>query len=240
MLKIYILHVEELKRKARQEWILAGLNLQRREKVCKCLLEKARLLSLGAGALLWYGVSCYLEEQSHGAGFVQDSDCAPFMVSWEMLERQLQKPYVESHMLETKEGPHGKPYLQHLPVFFNLSHSGDLAVCAVSDREVGVDVQKIESGNHENLWKRYFTKAEQEMLLSCAGEEEKERLFYHFWVQKEAYGKLTGAGLASSLKESPGLWPKQLGISMTEFPVLPGYCGAVCRYLIYNDTYRSV
>ena len=38
-------------------------------------------------------------------------------------------------------GEHGKPYLNGF--CFNLSHSGTLAVLAVADGEVGVDVEKI-------------------------------------------------------------------------------------------------
>lgn len=39
----------------------------------------------------------------------------------------------------------GKPRLLKYPNFFyNISHSGDYAICAVSDSEVGVDIQKID------------------------------------------------------------------------------------------------
>ena len=38
----------------------------------------------------------------------------------------------------------GKPYFSHLPRRqFNLSHSGTLALCALSDRPVGVDIQVV-------------------------------------------------------------------------------------------------
>ena len=39
---------------------------------------------------------------------------------------------------------HGKPYFEDGRICFNLSHSGTLAVCAVSDREVGACSHKSE------------------------------------------------------------------------------------------------
>ena len=39
---------------------------------------------------------------------------------------------------------HGKPYLSdYSDVHFNISHSGEYVVCSVSDKPVGVDIQKI-------------------------------------------------------------------------------------------------
>ena len=42
---------------------------------------------------------------------------------------------------------HGKPYAAGLDVHFSISHSGNYAVCAVSDKEIGVDVEKIREIN---------------------------------------------------------------------------------------------
>ena len=38
---------------------------------------------------------------------------------------------------------HGKPYAVDLDVEFNISHSGDMVVCAVDDKPVGIDIEKI-------------------------------------------------------------------------------------------------
>ena len=44
--------------------------------------------------------------------------------------------------LTLQTGENGKPELLSYPdIHFNLSHSGTIAVCAVSDRPVGVDVE---------------------------------------------------------------------------------------------------
>ena len=40
-------------------------------------------------------------------------------------------------------GEKGKPFIVGVEnVFFNISHSGDYVVCSVSDREIGIDIEK--------------------------------------------------------------------------------------------------
>ena len=50
------------------------------------------------------------------------------------LKQQLPTPY--------KLQKNGKPYIPTLP-FFNISHSFPYVVCAVSNKEVGVDIEKV-------------------------------------------------------------------------------------------------
>ena len=41
-----------------------------------------------------------------------------------------------------KRNEHGKPYLEDRQgIYVNWSHSGDYVICAVADREVGIDLQ---------------------------------------------------------------------------------------------------
>jgi 4'-phosphopantetheinyl transferase len=90
-----------------------------------------------------------------------------------------------------------KPRLEPAsPLRFNLSHSGDIAVVAVAtEREVGVDVEKVEEDRDvEKLAKRMFLTAEQ----AAVAEAEDPQLAYHLhWVAKEAFAKATGKGLQS-------------------------------------------
>ena len=37
----------------------------------------------------------------------------------------------------------GKPYAKGMAVHFNVSHSGDLVLCAVSDSSIGADIERI-------------------------------------------------------------------------------------------------
>lgn len=61
--------------------------------------------------------------------------------------------------LEVSRTPAGKPYINGICLYFNLSHSGDIVALAIStDRDVGVDVQlKIDPTRAERLSSRFFT-----------------------------------------------------------------------------------
>lgn len=89
-----------------------------------------------------------------------------------------------------------KPYLPEIG--FNLSHSGDYAVCAVSDCEVGCDIEKVRQG-YPRLIQKYFSKEEQQKFLLFTTQEEKDRYFTRLWTLREAYAKKTGEGLVKSL-----------------------------------------
>jgi len=96
---------------------------------------------------------------------------------------------------------HGKPALIHdHPVYFNLSHSHDLAVLAISNHaEIGVDVEHLKSKPQwKKIAKRFFTKTEVSFLLDKP-KEEQERFFFQVWTRKEAYIKAIGTGLSTSL-----------------------------------------
>ena len=85
-----------------------------------------------------------------------------------------------------------KPYLPMYPNFrFNISHSGDYAVCAVSDVPVGVDIQLMRSIN-PNIAKKYFTENELGYMHAACNAEE---AFYEIWVRKESLVKAVGKGL---------------------------------------------
>lgn len=98
-------------------------------------------------------------------------------------------------------GENGKPYFRELPFYFSLSHSGDYVFCALSTEEIGADIQQHgkQSGreNRRHLADRFFSE-EEKRALEASGES--EELFYRLWTRKEAYGKLTGEGVAGILR----------------------------------------
>ena len=87
----------------------------------------------------------------------------------------------------------GKPVLDFC--FFSISHSGDFAVCAVSDFPVGVDIEQIGSFNRRERY-MLFTPRESEYVNECNC----DRRFYTIWTRKEAYIKAKGGILADAAK----------------------------------------
>lgn len=89
----------------------------------------------------------------------------------------------------------GKPVLAACPdIHFNLSHSGTLAVCAVSDQPVGADVEVLQSGD-SHVAAFCFQPAELEWMNRF---EDPAYPFTRLWTRKESYLKLLGTGLSRS------------------------------------------
>jgi 4'-phosphopantetheinyl transferase len=101
-------------------------------------------------------------------------------------------------------GPHGKPALDGPAagggVDFNVSHSGDLALCAVArTRAVGVDVEAVRPDfATDQVARRFFAPAEV-AALAALPPHQRVGAFFACWTRKEAYIKARGTGLALGL-----------------------------------------
>ncbi len=155
----------------------------------------------------------------------------------------------------------GKPYFTDLPFYFNLSHSGGYVLCVLSTEEIGADIQRQEGKDVKKLAGKFYS-PDEAAAIERAGEAggAGEKLFYRLWARKEAYGKLTGRGVAAVLKEDllpsrDAVLPERAGTSSRAEPfcdgraILPGmtdlpdgshliweecdmedYSIAICRY----------
>lgn len=86
---------------------------------------------------------------------------------------------------------------------FNLSHSGELALCSIEDSgnfgvKVGCDLEKIKQF-HENLVRRYFFSSEAAYIFGQKTDEERTEAFYRYWVLKESFMKATRCGMKLGL-----------------------------------------
>ena len=120
-------------------------------------------------------------------------------------------------------GEHGKPKADG--ICFNLSHSGDLVICAVSQVPVGCDIERRrETPTH--LAERFFSDGEKAYLASFVGEEYNHQ-FFRLWTMKESYAKMTGEGLARSLDTFDVLQKKGESCHFSEYEI-EGYQISVC------------
>lgn len=87
----------------------------------------------------------------------------------------------------------GKPYAENAKIQFSISHSGDIAVCALSDKPVGIDIEQIREVN-VNVARRLFTPDEQIYVFE-KWTQVRER-FFEVWTRKEAYVKMLGKGIS--------------------------------------------
>ncbi len=109
-------------------------------------------------------------------------------------------------VLEFTYGPRGKPALggpwTHAGWHFNLAHSGDLALLAVTrSGPVGIDLERIRRVTDANrLVSRFFSPREDAAFQALA-EDQKPAAFLRLWTRKEAWLKAIGEGIAESLDQ---------------------------------------
>ncbi|MFA7077400.1 MAG: 4'-phosphopantetheinyl transferase superfamily protein [Syntrophomonas sp.] len=91
------------------------------------------------------------------------------------------------------EDENGKLYLPDYPhIYFNLSHSEEYAVCAISDVALGVDIEYC-SDIDLNTVNSYFLGLEYAYIMEKP-ELERINAFYELWTLKESYMKAAGFG----------------------------------------------
>ena len=162
---------------------------------------------LGAGLLLRLAAT----EFNYNRCLLQDKqDCSEralwnsrMLTPRDIMERLRRLPAECQIELRYRYGKDGKPYWDGIPLFFSLSHSGDLVALAVSEQEIGLDVQEMTGADWKKLAKRFFADEEQEELwrLCEPSEESGQREFFRLWSRKESYGKLTGEGVLPYLQK---------------------------------------
>jgi 4'-phosphopantetheinyl transferase len=160
-----------------------------------------------------------------------------------ILGRYLNLPPAELHFGQTE---FGKPFLTNNEtsgLLFNMSHSGDFALIAVTrEREVGVDVEFMRDGfATDEVAENFFSVAE---IYTLTGLEPhlRTRAFFNCWTRKEAYVKARGEGLSMPLDQfdvslAPGVPAMMLDNRLDkleasrwtfhDLAVAPGYAGAL-------------
>ena len=124
--------------------------------------------------------------------------------------------------------PDGKPYAKNLAVHFSISHSGDFAVCAVSETETGIDIEKKRSV-HPRVCEKFCTEAETDYVHTC------ENGLFEIWTLKEAYFKCIGTGLGSDIKnisfsvENNKISCSEKGFEFSFVEIDKNYICSVCK-----------
>lgn len=159
---------------------------QRRDKILRCKNKKDKLRSLFAGLLLRFA----LEQEG-----------------------------IEYNTAEFSYGEHGKPMLSYyeyrkvanpinlykniIPYFFSLTHSLNYVACAISDENIGIDLE-------ESNRKLFLPKSEKQLFsmakrictpteytyFSTLSREEQIRVYLEIWTRKESFAKADGRGLS--------------------------------------------
>lgn len=129
---------------------------------------------------------------------------------------------------------YGKPYFESNKIYFNLSHSGNFVVAAVSTHNVGIDIQRVKEDKHR-VAEKNFLPSECNFINAAKDDVEKMERFCQIWTAKEAYLKYIGMGLRKPLNsfvvtiEGEELYlPENKELRLVQFKMDEKYIVTVC------------
>ena len=238
----YLLDVKELEQtdETGELWqrVLRLLDSDRLKKLEKYTQKNARALCAGAGLLLQWAFCAYESEGWRKPGQKEgEAERAPIRLELFRPEELLDQIDGKEDFEIVRE-ENGKPAIKGNPFYFNISHSGKYVFCAVSESEIGADIQEQKKENGDNTGKkelrlaeRFFAEQEFRELKKYGKEAEAIKKFYYLWTRKEAVGKLHGDGLMKWIGRN-----MQNGLSeegkryLWEEYEMENYLIAVCRF----------
>lgn len=138
-----------------------------------------------------------------------------------LLSRAVQTVWGEETLPEIEKTADGKPRFSERPNWhFNLSHSGEFVLCALSDSPVGVDIELVRP-RKEGLPEYVLRGEDYERFRRLGGDWS---AFYTLWTERESIVKYTGEGLKA--------WRRAVVPSGCVISHLSGedWRGAVCAY----------
>lgn len=118
---------------------------------------------------------------------------------------------------QLKYTKYGKPYFASYPnIYFNISHSKSLVICAFDKHSIGVDIEKFRPFRPAIL-KKVLTKNEKKWIDGIFQDTQDTihhslymEAFYRIWTAKESILKHSGIGLRRS--------PSEIEIYFSNFP----------------------
>ncbi len=98
---------------------------------------------------------------------------------------------IDYNSIQIYKNKNGKPYIENKNIYFNISHSNDYVVCAISNNEIGIDIEKIRTIN-PNVIKQFATVNEIEYIKK---QDSYFKKCFEIFTLKESYFKCLGTNL---------------------------------------------
>lgn len=125
-------------------------------------------------------------------------DSTPFWYA--LLFHALTVEYGLTQFPEVARTDKGKPYFPTLPqLYFSISHTKGLTLCALSNQPVGVDIETVRP-RRASLPRFALSPDEYRRYEALGGDWP---AFYTLWTRKEAWCKYTGLGLQALWGQTP-------------------------------------
>ena len=211
MLKIYYMTLDKLKDPASFAKCYNEMPDIRRQKIDRIRGEDGKRQSLGAGilfnqAFLNEGVnplrasdilcgrySCDDNEKNVETSIMYDpGDCTVDGTGSEITDAAKAAVVTEGEAPKTGINyQYGKSIEGR---YISLSHSGNVAMCAISDQPVGCDVEQI-SDKDIKIAKRFLMKEQYLRYLRASDRKEQQEMFFKIWTAKECVIKAQGGNV---------------------------------------------
>lgn len=120
----------------------------------------------------------------------KDADRKRSLLGEMLVKKLLMEEGIEAHILSEDNG---KPYLSDSSFFVSISHSGEMAAAVISEKPVGIDIEKTRQIDLRIL-DRVCTEREAD-YVKC--DKDSEIRFFEVWTAKEAYFKKQGTGITN-------------------------------------------
>ena len=215
---VYLWEVQSMQDADMEELLISLSDSTRREKALRYRSAGDRIRSLCAGLLLQYACRQWKQEAPH------TGTCFLFPGINEILSAAGQDREFNYYF-----GKNGKPYLENENLFFSLSHSGSYVLCAVSESEIGADIQEWKGIQPEKIAERFFHEQEKSAIRTLPRERQ-AACFYHMWTRKEAYGKLTGDGVVNAAGMNVLSEEMSNQVIWEDYPHMKDYSVSICYY----------
>lgn len=133
--------------------------------------------------------------------YKRDDDKKRSLCAQMLLQKLLEKQSLSGKELFYEEN--GCPKFKNSQLFVSISHSEDVAFCAVSENAIGVDVEKMRKISHSLINRvcvdeeKAYVKADCDINADTKtiGNPDVIKRFFEIWTAKEAYFKMRGSGI---------------------------------------------
>jgi len=137
------------------------------------------------------------EKQDKILNILNDNDKKRSILGEILLIKLLNEMDIDYNSISIIKNKYGKPYIENLDLFFNISHSKDFVVCAISKNEIGIDIEKIRE-TKESIINQFANDIEKNYINELKGEYNKRA--FEIFTLKESYFKCLGTNL-NNIKE---------------------------------------
>lgn len=183
-----------------------------KEKVSIFLLDAAQLHSKGAAA---YYHLISVQRQQKAEAFLREKDRLQCVAAgilanfclWKFCKERLRS-------MTICRNTYGKPLFESNSIYFNLSHAGRWATCAVATVPVGVDIEHIRVID-PGLFQLCLASDERWQIQT--EKADRDARFIHIWTIKESFAKMRGDGLQCGMNRFTVDLPFQAEIKETSY-----------------------